>query len=73
MSQAEESTVFDESTVLTLEKKPDFVETPYIQGVTKRALDYIRAGYPIHFSGAAGTGKTALAMHVAAKLGRQVI
>ena len=73
MNQAEESTVFDESTVLTLEKKPDFVETPYIQGVTKRALDYIRAGYPIHFSGAAGTGKTALAMHVAAKLGRQVI
>ena len=67
MSQAEELTV------LTLEKKPDFVETPYIQGVTERALDYIMAGYPIHFSGPAGTGKTALAMHVAARLGRQVI
>jgi len=67
MNQAEELTV------LTLEKKPDFVETPYIKGITNRALDYIRAGYPIHFSGAAGTGKTALAMHVAAKLGRQVI
>lgn len=67
MSQAEELTV------LTLEKKPNFVETPYIQGVTERALDYIRAGYPIHFSGPAGTGKTALAMHVANMLGRQVI
>ncbi|MBI2317281.1 MAG: AAA family ATPase [Betaproteobacteria bacterium] len=67
MNQAEELTV------LTLEKKPDFVETPYIKGITNRALDYIRAGYPVHFSGAAGTGKTALAMHVAAKLGRQVI
>ena len=67
MNQAEELTV------LTLEKKPDFVETPYIKGITNRALNYIRAGYPIHFSGAAGTGKTALAMHVAAKLGRQVI
>jgi gas vesicle protein GvpN len=67
MNQAEELTV------LTLEKKANFVETPYIQGVSERALDYIRAGYPIHFSGPAGTGKTALAMHVAAQLGRQVI
>ena len=67
MSEAEELTV------LTLEKKANFVETPYIQGVAGRALDYIGAGYPIHFSGPAGTGKTALAMHVAAQLGRQVI
>ena len=67
MSQA------DELTVLTLEKKANFVETPYIQGISGRALDYIAAGYPIHFSGPAGTGKTALAMHVAAQLGRQVI
>ena len=67
MNQAEELTV------LTLEKKPDFVETPYVESITNKALDYIRAGYPIHFSGPAGTGKTALAMHVAAKLGRQVI
>lgn len=63
----------EELTVLTLEKKPDFVETPYVQSVTARALDYIRAGYPVHFSGPAGTGKTALAMHVAAQLGRPVI
>ncbi len=67
MSQA------DELTVLTLEKKSSFVETSYIQGVTERALDYITAGYPVHFSGPAGTGKTALAMHVAAQLGRQVV
>jgi gas vesicle protein GvpN len=63
----------EELTVLTLEKKADFVETPYIRGIADRALDYIRAGYPVHFSGPAGTGKTALAMHVAASLGRQVI
>ena len=67
MSQAEALTV------LTLEKKANFVETPYIQGVSGRALDYIKAGYPVHLSGPAGTGKTALAMHVAAQLGRQVI
>jgi nitric oxide reductase NorQ protein len=67
MSQAEALTV------LTLEKKENFVETPYIQGVSGRALDYIKAGYPVHLSGPAGTGKTALAMHVAAQLGRQVV
>ena len=67
MSQA------NELTVLTLEKKANFVETPYIQGVSERALDYIKAGYPVHLSGPAGTGKTALAMHVAAQLGRQVV
>ncbi|MGQ0708630.1 MAG: gas vesicle protein GvpN [Rhodoferax sp.] len=67
MSQAEELTV------LTLEKKPSFVETAYVQGLTERAIDYIHAGYPVHFSGPAGTGKTALAMHVANKLGRQVV
>lgn len=63
----------EELTVLTLEKKPDFVESPFVRSITQRALDYIRAGYAIHFSGPAGTGKTALAMHVAAQLGRQVI
>lgn len=73
MNYAENSMVTDDPTVLTLQKKPDFVETPYIRGVTERALDYIQAGYPVHFSGPAGTGKTAMAMHVAARLGRQVI
>jgi len=63
----------EELTVLSLDKKPDFVETPYIHGVTQRALNYIQAGYPVHFCGAAGTGKTTLAMHVAAQLGRQVV
>lgn len=63
----------EELTVLSLDKKPDFVETPYIKSITQRALDYLRAGYPVHFSGPAGTGKTTLAMHVAALLGREVV
>jgi len=49
-----------------------FVLTPYVEQITERALSYIQAGYPIHFSGPAGTGKTTLAFHVAAKLGRPV-
>lgn len=63
----------EELTVLSLDKKQDFVETSYINDVTQRALDYLQAGYPVHFCGAAGTGKTTLAMHVAAQLGRQVV
>jgi gas vesicle protein GvpN len=39
----------------------------------KRALSYVRAGYPVHFRGPAGTGKTTLALHVAARLKRPVV
>lgn len=63
----------EELTALSLKQKADFVNTPYIRNLTERALCYVKAGYPIHFSGPAGTGKTTLAMHVAAQLGRPVI
>jgi gas vesicle protein GvpN len=49
-----------------------FVSTPEVQSLTERALTYLKVGYPIHFSGPAGTGKTTLALHVASKLGRPV-
>lgn len=49
-----------------------FVETPYVQELTQRALAYLTVGYPVHFAGPAGTGKTTLAFHVAARLGRPV-
>lgn len=50
----------------------DFVLTPYVQDLTERALAYLEVGYPVHFAGPAGTGKTTLALHVAAQLGRAV-
>lgn len=50
-----------------------FIETPYFKDLTNRAFVYLQAGYAVHFSGPAGTGKTALAMHVAELLGRQVM
>ena len=58
-----------------LEPRPlsNFVETPFVQGIVGRALNYIAAGFPIHFRGASGTGKTTLALHVASKVGRPVV
>jgi nitric oxide reductase NorQ protein len=54
------------------EPSDGFVTTPFVENITQRALTYLQAGYPVHFSGPAGTGKTTLAFHVAAQLGRPV-
>ena len=52
---------------------PDFVETPQVAQITERALGYVRAGFPVHFRGPAGVGKTTVALHVAHRLGRPVM
>jgi gas vesicle protein GvpN len=57
---------------LAPEASDSFVETPAVKEICERALAYLRAGYPVHFSGPAGTGKTTLAFHVASQLGRPV-
>jgi gas vesicle protein GvpN len=61
------------STVLEPSPLPDFVETKYIKDITKRAISYIKAGFPVHFRGVSGTGKTTLAMHIASKINRPVV
>jgi nitric oxide reductase NorQ protein len=58
---------------LAIEAGDAFVISPAIQQITERALTYLHAGYAVHFSGPAGTGKTTLAFHVAAQLGRPTI
>jgi len=62
-----------EATVLRLEPGKDFVVTPLIESISRRCLAYLEAGYPVHLSGPAGTGKTTLAMHLAGMLGRPVM
>jgi len=64
-----------ESVDTLIEPRPlaNFVETPFVQSIVDRALTYITAGFPIHFRGASGTGKTTVALHVASKLGRPVV
>ena len=61
------------TTVLEPAPMPDFVETKYIKDITNRALSYIKAGFPVHFRGPSGTGKTTLAMHLASKIERPVV
>ncbi len=60
-------------TVLRLEPKEDFVVTPPIEALCQRAIAYLDAGYPIHLAGPAGTGKTTLAMHIAALRAKPVM
>lgn len=62
----------DEESIITLAPKSTkgFVETPQIKNIIDRALTYIKAGFPLHFRGVSGTGKTTLALRIAEILGR---
>jgi len=55
------------------EASAGFVSSPYVERLTRRALTYLGIGYPVHLAGFAGTGKTTIAFHIAAQLGRPVI
>jgi gas vesicle protein GvpN len=58
---------------VVLQASETFVTTEYINGLSRRVLAYLHVGYPVHFSGPAGTGKTTLAFHIASQLNRPVI
>ncbi len=62
-----------EDGAVALEPGEGFVSSPAIQAITERALTYLKVGCAVHFSGPAGTGKTTLAFHVAAELGRPAV
>lgn len=50
-----------------------FVETPFVKGTIDRSLHYLKAGFPIHFRGISGTGKTTMALRVAELLEKPVV
>jgi gas vesicle protein GvpN len=54
------------------EPSEKFVLTPQLEGLVQRASAYLRAGYPVNLAGPAGTGKTTLALHLAAQLRQPV-
>jgi nitric oxide reductase NorQ protein len=58
---------------VSLRSSGDFVATDTTHEVMDRALAYLTAGFPVHFRGPAGTGKTTLALHVAAQFNRPVM
>jgi gas vesicle protein GvpN len=58
---------------VALEASDRFVTTSPVNDLVDRALTYLAVGYPIHFAGPAGTGKTTMAFHAAAMLGRPVV
>jgi len=63
-----------EITPIIIDKdQPGFVKSEYIKGVLGRAMTYMKAGFPVHLSGPAGTGKTTMGMYLAAQIGRPVI
>jgi len=62
--------MYSQVDVVVPRQREDFVETPHIRELAYRALDYIKAGFPVHFSGPSGVGKTTLALHITARLGR---
>jgi len=68
-AMAEEASVSSE---IGPEASDEFVVTPRIAELAERALEYLGAGFPINMEGIPGTGKTTLALHLAAMIGRPV-
>jgi len=56
-----------------LTPRTDLFENPQLTSIGDRALIYLNAGIPIHLRGPAGTGKTTMAMQLAARLGRPAV
>ena len=66
-------TDLSEITLLQPRAGQEFVETPFVKAIVGRALHYLNAGFPVHFRGISGTGKTTIAMRVAELIHRPTV
>jgi nitric oxide reductase NorQ protein len=75
LEQNQASNMSENATITLIDPRPmrGFVQTDRVKDITSRAMNYLRSGFPIHFQGATGTGKTTLALHLAHKLRQPVI
>jgi nitric oxide reductase NorQ protein len=62
-----------QSTLIKPRPMPGFIRTPMVDEITARARNYLQAGFPLHFRGPTGAGKTTLALHIASKLKQPVV
>ena len=67
-----EKDVLDRSPWRGFDDADEFYESERLGDLRARATRYLQAGVPVHFSGAAGLGKTALALRVARQLDRPI-
>lgn len=63
----------ESSMIIEPAQDKDYVLTPYIKDLVDHAMAYLKADFPLHFSGPAGTGKSALAFYVACKLNQPIV
>ena len=49
-----------------------FVKTAFFEDIITRTIQYMQSGYPVHFVGPSGVGKTSLALYIAKQFNRPV-
>ena len=54
------------------ENKTGFVKTAFFEDIITRTVHYLEAGFPVHYVGPSGVGKTSLAIYISKLLDRPV-
>jgi len=61
------------SSSISVSPSEEFIETAPVKNIIDRAMSYLEAGFPVHFTGPTGTGKSTLAMHLAYKINQPIM